>query len=857
MADQSYWINLLDMGPHTYGDSVFINHPQASILIDGGYGALAADRPQAPSIPSQLARILDREPPFEIDLLVVTHGHLDHVGCLPRLVEDGVLRPEWALVADPDLAFGPFDGVVAPDAPGLGLLALALREEPHDRLPDAELLDLLEDGLTLEQRYREMLERLADAGTRVVRYGRDPIGELEARFGPSGLSVLGPTVEHLETCARELARLLEDGLARADALALPDGRLAPTERLAAYRRIARGLAVDSGPLAADVAGRGAALNDQSIVLLFESAGAKALLPGDMQLAAAEVPGLDDSMAELLETLAGHAPFQFLKVAHHSSYNGLDERVLEALPAAVYGHTGGRGSASHPHRDVLKLLKHHAGELEWVRTDRNGQVGVRLGETPLRVFLAYGHRNDFRPPVPADAPAVAAEPAVPPRPAPPAAVAVPPAGEGAHVEVSAAAGDGHGIELVARIPNRAGRVVISVEIAPGAAPAGADARPPATSKRPSAGASPRLAGGREVPRLLFATSRRLGTAIGDDGEAARILELLRRAGHEVVDDLPSGPEDGPAAAADVRAFLDRFDDPAHVNGVVLLGGYDVVPAVALDVLGEALRKQVSHVDGDRFVVWSDDPYGDRDGDGIPEHAVSRVPHRPGSADLLWTCLAARGGPSTGARFGIRNVRRPFAEEIFALLPGSTPLLVSAPATRQGLPARRDEAVGEYFMLHGSAQDATRFWGEDDEEEVEIEAFHIDNVPASFSGVVLSGCCWGALPVAEPAGWRARGQPVRPRTPDDSIALRYLAAGAWAFVGCTGSHYSPGEPPYSYFGAPFHLTFWTFVTKGYPPALALLETKWRYAASIPHLPGSRTYTAVELKILQQFTCLGLGW
>jgi hypothetical protein len=32
---------------------------------------------------------------------------------------------------------------------------------------------------------------------------------------------------------------------------------------------------------------------------------------------------------------------------------------------------------------------------------------------------------------------------------------------------------------------------------------------------------------------------------------------------------------------------------------------------------------------------------------------------------------------------------------------------------------------------------------------------------------------------------------------------------------------------------------------------------YAASIPHITGSPAYTAVELKILQQFTCLGLGW
>jgi len=135
-----------------------------------------------------------------------------------------------------------------------------------------------------------------------------------------------------------------------------------------------------------------------------------------------------------------------------------------------------------------------------------------------------------------------------------------------------------------------------------------------------------------------------------------------------------------------------------------------------------------------------------------------------------------------------------------------------------------------------------------------AVNLSNVPATSHAVVLAGCCWGALIADRPALAAVGGSP-RQRTAADSIALKLLEAGALAFVGCTGSHYSPLESPYNYFGKPMHDAFWTgHVNGGLPPAQALFEAKKSYARAIPHRPG---FEAIELKILRQFTCLGLGW
>ncbi|MEP7354505.1 MAG: hypothetical protein ABI824_14860, partial [Acidobacteriota bacterium] len=160
---------------------------------------------------------------------------------------------------------------------------------------------------------------------------------------------------------------------------------------------------------------------------------------------------------------------------------------------------------------------------------------------------------------------------------------------------------------------------------------------------------------------------------------------------------------------------------------------------------------------------------------------------------------------------------------------------------------------YFMLHGEDSDGSRFLGEESLFPVAIEA---GQVPVRGPGVVFAGCCWGSLTVNELASRTMSGRAVTPRTPEESIALSFLQAGFQAFVGCTGSHYSP-PPDENVWGGPMHLSFWQYLKGGEPPANALFRAKLDYLRDLPHGLTDAEDIALEHKILRQFTCLGLGW
>src|SRR5688500_1173404 len=149
---------LLDMGLEKYGDCILCRQDGVTVLIDGGRPRDLNDRDGYLSIPNQLSQILGHAPPFDVSLLVVTHCHNDHIGCLPEMIGSGMLRPEWALVADENLGFGrPTDGdspLDAPDvSPSMRRLIAALREEDHSELNDAQLREFLDDAANLEDRY--------------------------------------------------------------------------------------------------------------------------------------------------------------------------------------------------------------------------------------------------------------------------------------------------------------------------------------------------------------------------------------------------------------------------------------------------------------------------------------------------------------------------------------------------------------------------------------------------------------------------------------------------------------------------------------------------------------------------------
>lgn len=258
-----------------------------------------------------------------------------------------------------------------------------------------------------------------------------------------------------------------------------------------------------------------------------------------------------------------------------------------------------------------------------------------------------------------------------------------------------------------------------------------------------------ASGRQRPKLLFVTSlAALAHNIGHES-ADYLATSLRRQGWELVD-VPDRPGNATRVAAVVRPDLARDQT---IEGVVLIGGYDVIPAQRVDTLDLELRgrvpQQVRRNETDNFIVWSDDIYGCRDGDGLPELPVSRIPDGQ-SADLVFNAIGTSSGRSVMAspRSGVRNVMRPFAEEIYNVLPGSSPLHVSEPATSD-LPTVYDLAADRvYLMLHGSESDGSRFWGETDGDFLEVVS--LDNVPNKCGAVTFTGCCHGALSADPPAG-----------------------------------------------------------------------------------------------------------
>ncbi len=263
----------------------------------------------------------------------------------------------------------------------------------------------------------------------------------------------------------------------------------------------------------------------------------------------------------------------------------------------------------------------------------------------------------------------------------------------------------------------------------------------------------------------------------------------------------------------------------------------------------------HNDLDDFIVWCDDIYGDGDGDGMPELPVSRIPDGR-SSQLVWTALQAGATDVPTTRSGLRSSLRPFADIVYELLRGHGDMLRSEPTRSDGRPHISFGAEQVYLVLHGKPRDGSRLWGEDGAGNL-LEAVTTAHISPNSGNVVFTGCCWSALTVDTLARDVSLDHPPVQRTPRSSLALQALAVGTRAFLGCTGSHYSPAQAPYQYFAAPLHRAFWHHLNAGMSPAAALFAARKEYVTAIPHGRSELLSEAIERKIWQEYTCLGLGW
>ena len=834
-------IHLLDVGPDEYGDALLCQFGDVTVLIDGAHTGDQKSKGGHKSIPDQIGELLNQDPPYHVTLIMVSHAHEDHIGCLPFLVANDLLTADFALVADPALGWGRAvdDATDAPADPRVRKVLAGLREHIRTQgTDDRSLEQFLSDAATLETRYKKMLETLDDNGT-VIRHGRNNPKPLIDALKAKGvtLEILGPSKDMLAICAERIRNATD---ATIDTISDAVRSDASVDAASLYRR----LVGDGADAIADSGRPGAAVNLQSTVATFRYKGKKFLFAGDMQFQAPGIQGVKTLMEELRDKVKDAGPYAFVKLSHHGSFNAFSEEMFQELneqgDSKLFGICAGESSTDHPSPTILKVLQKHKSEIKWARTDHNRQSSFFFTSATPSITVEKGKLNDPKPNT--DEPVVESELETPREPA-----AAPSVSKRVVTESR-----GEVVEVNVRIPHVSTKVTIAIDVEPRGS-SGPDKSPPPPV---SASADPlpplNIAGGRTLPKLLFVTSKdALAENIGLD-ESAHVLQALRSQGALLFDQIPAGLSDSKQAAILVRQQLQKN---AGVKGVVLLGGHDVVPSQRLDCLPPELRNKVAgNGDADDFIVWSDDIYGDTDGDFLPELPVSRIPDGNRSK-VVFAAIQASGSSVGASRTGVRNVARPFADEIFSNLPGKEELWVSRPLTFDALPRFFLSGDQIYIMLHGDYADSSRFWGE--ETSGNREAVNISNVPATSGAVVFTGCCWGALTVSTPAGRIENGRSFGQKSADDSLAMTFLARGAVGFVGCTGSHYSPLQPPFKFFGGPMHEAFWNAYATLRSPAAALFEAKLRYLKGMPHGQTSNNSRAIEYKILRQYTCLGLGW
>ncbi|WP_159478703.1 MBL fold metallo-hydrolase [Dyadobacter sp. 3J3] len=452
-------IYVLDMGLRQYGDCILITHGDKKILIDCGKPV------DKSSIRLQLKKILQQEPPFHFDLLIMTHCHDDHIGSLPELIEMDEISAGRYLLADPDLRWKkPTDTDGANEKDGI---TEALFEEDYSNLSDSELELFLSDVDTIDVRYRRMISTLTARGANVKLFegvDADNYDDLHNEFKDFGLKIMGPTRNHLQITRNGVLGARE---AVADFFEQSDNTDTIESMVELYRKIFNDGTIDSQAFL-DATKNSGSINNQSIVVKVSADGLTALLAGDMQFAEPNVVGIQQEMDLLLEKVFEEGPYTLIKTCHHTSENGLSDPMLDrwiSEGTEFFVHSGGLRDDDHPDEKVLKSLKARKNSIKFARTDRNGMIKIEKGNSgDLVMSITKGTINNFDVNVepdgtgPQDEPIIAEE-------APVTEGVIPVVKEVENIMIpqQTSSGDQGFVELVAKIPANISKVTITVEI----------------------------------------------------------------------------------------------------------------------------------------------------------------------------------------------------------------------------------------------------------------------------------------------------------------------------------------------------------------------------------------------------------
>ncbi len=407
------------------------------------------------------------------------------------------------------------------------------------------------------------------------------------------------------------------------------------------------------------------------------------------------------------------------------------------------------------------------------------------------------------------------------------------------------------------------------------------------KQPVLAPIPLPHGAKRPTEVILAWEEGLRKRLGADG-ATRVDRALQElaqssaAGGIVsrvvyVDRLPYPdlPRPDPKDAQQIKNMLDELDrrlgeDDLDFHYLLLIGGDDLLPFARVPNPSE---------DADKLVP-TDNLYASRDPTYIiPERATGRLPdmgagntgaflelltrataHRRGDTQpaapsgclgLMWPWLQLLGSSRQSApktldrRFGLSaQVWAQASEKILTSLPGTEPLRLCPPSGADNMPASWLADVPlAYFNLHGGA-DSPNWYGQRDmttpsEGPLMPVAFTPDRVPAGHASgiVVYSEACYGAN--------------IMGKTNQNSIALRFLAERALAFVGSTVISYGVSAPPLTDADLLGHY-FWQHMLEGKSSGDALLQAKLSFTQEMYRRQGY--LDSDDMKTLVEFVLYG---
>jgi tetratricopeptide (TPR) repeat protein len=325
-------------------------------------------------------------------------------------------------------------------------------------------------------------------------------------------------------------------------------------------------------------------------------------------------------------------------------------------------------------------------------------------------------------------------------------------------------------------------------------------------------------------------------------------------------LPESPRDPKALQAvldqAVKGCLRLGADPRYV---LIVGGDSIIP------FGR-VPNPADDQDGD---IYTDAPYACGNGsEMLPSVALGRIPDGEDAATLIAALDFAIEAHSTDAALDRKDSRRhrgkrtaadvgqppsfgyttsvwrSSSRAVFDAIGEARQLRMSPPLTHQEF----ETLVGArprlaYFNLHGVEGEAPWYGQRDPEFAADYPLFPVALMPDA----ITPSCAKGITVFSE----ACYGADILARTARDSIAVKYMAAGARAFVGSTRLAYGSLTPPLACADL-LGRFFWTALLNGMSSGQAL---QWAKLAFANDVMGRQGYLdAEDQKTLLTFNLLG---